>query len=147
MKTFRTAVAVIGLAVCSTANAAILDFGTYTTDTDLGLDYLDVGLINATSYASYSAGIAYAGRTWHLATVAQIASTWSAATGLSLTTADILSDDNNMTFAAVNTLISLFDGVTPDRGAANERVVGNYTIDGYYNFISGGQLAGTRRVR
>lgn len=141
MNTFRAAVAVIGFAVCSTANAAIVDFGTFTTDTDLGLDYLDVGLINATSYASYSGGVAYAGRTWQLATAAQIASTWSAATGLSLTTADILSSDNNMTLAAVITLIRLFDGVTTDVGQVGERVIGNYTIDGYFNFILGGELA------
>jgi hypothetical protein len=146
MRSLRTVIAAFSIAFCSIANSAVIDNGTYTTDTALGVDYLDVGLLNNT-YANFAGGVAYGGRIWVLATTAQLASTWSAATGLALTTADILSSDNNMTTAAVNILISLFDGVTTDRGASNERVIGDYSvanggpIPGYYNFISGGSLA------
>jgi hypothetical protein len=142
MKLLRSTVAALTIAVGSMANAAIIDNGTYTTDTGLGLDYLDVGLVSDI-HANYSAGISFAGRTWVLATPAQIASTWSSATGLTLVAADILSADNDMATAAVATLISLFDGVTTDLGSAGERVIGEYTgtLDSYYNFISGGQLA------
>ena len=52
-----------------------------------------------------------------------------------------MSSDNNMTTAAVATLISLFDGVTTDTGVAGERVIGNFPVSDYYNFIDGGELA------
>lgn len=140
MRTLRTVIAAFGFAFCSIANSAVVDNGTYTTDTGLGVDYLDVGLLND-SYTNFSGGVVYGGRTWVLATSAQLASTWSAAAGLGLTSADILSSDNNMSSAAVNTLISLFDGVTTDVGVTNERVIGNFPVAGYWQFISGGSLA------
>ncbi len=130
----------VGLLSGTVANSAIIDNGSYTTDTTLGLDYLDVGLLSGT-YAYFSAGVVFGGRTWVLATSAQLASTWSDATGLSLGTADIESSDNDMTAAAVATLIALFDGVTTDVGVSGERVIGDYTRDGYYNHIAGGSLA------
>lgn len=124
----------------SMANAAIIDYGTYTQDTNLGLDYLDVGLIHG-GYSFFENGVAYGGRTWVLATVNQIASTWSDVTGLTLTAAHVLSADNDMGAIATNSLIFLFDGVTTDVGLGGERVIGNYSIAGYYNFILGGEIA------
>lgn len=141
MRRLKSAIAVLGIALSSMTNAAIIDNGTYTTDTGLGVDYLDVGLVSGTSYLSYAGGVVFDGRTWVLADASQIASTWSSATGLALTAADILSGDNNMTAAAVATLISLFDGVTTDVGQVGEKVIGNYAADGYYNFIFSGGLA------
>lgn len=142
MKNFRVAIAAAGIGLASLAQAAIIDNGTYTSDTGLGLDYLDVGLV-FNSYANFSGGIVYAGRTWVLATPTQIASTWSSATGLALISTDVLSTDNNMTAAATATLINLFDGVTTDVGATGERVIGDYSFGGgtYYNYIDGGSLA------
>jgi hypothetical protein len=141
MLRLRTAAFVFatGLALAPTANAAIIDNGNITTDTNLGLDYLDVGLL-IDSYGNYAAGVNYLGRTWTLATALQLASTWSDATGLTLSTVDILSGDNNMTFAATNTLINLFDGVAGP-GQVGERVIGDYGLVGYHNFIVGGMLA------
>jgi hypothetical protein len=140
MKSYKTAIAVLSLVTSSMAGATIIDNGTYTTDTDLGYDYLDVGLIHD-SYASFSSGVVYAGRTWVLATAEQIASTWSDATGLTLTSADVFSSDNDMGAAASAILHSLFDGVTTDTGAGGESVIGDYGTAGYYNFIVGGSLA------
>ncbi len=144
MKNVRVAIAAAGIGLASLAQAAIIDNGTYTTDTDLGLDYLDVGLV-FNSYANFGGGIVYAGRTWFLATPTQIASTWSSATGLALSSTDVLSGDNNMSAAATATLINFFDGVASDVGAADERVIGDFaagggSIDGYYNYIEGGSL-------
>ncbi|NML13895.1 PEP-CTERM sorting domain-containing protein [Azohydromonas caseinilytica] len=140
MSSLKAAVAALSLVASSLAGAAIIDHGTYTTDTRLRLDYLDVGLLHGT-YANFSSGVVFGGRTWMLATPGQIAHTWSDATGLSLIRADILSGDNDMTRAAVATLFRLFDGVTGDVGQAGERVIGNYAVDGYYQFIRGGSLA------
>ncbi len=122
------------------ANATIIDNGTYTTDTKLGLNYLDVGLVHGT-YSDFQAGVNYGGKTWILASANQIASTWSDATGLSITTADILSADYDMGTLAVNALFNLFDGVTTDRAPSGDRVIGDYATSGYFNFISGGNLA------
>jgi len=140
MKLCMTAIAVLVIAFSSMANAAIIDNGIYTTDTKLGLDYLDVGLVFG-NYSYFEGGAVYNGRTWNLATADQLASTWSDATGLALTTANIYSSDNNMGFAATNILINLFDGVTTDKGDTGERVIGDHYKAWYYNFISGGQLA------
>ncbi len=124
----------------SMMHATTIDNGSFTTDTKLGLDYLDVGLVHG-NYLTFSSGIVYDGRTWVLATADQIASTWSDATGLNLTAANILSSDNDMGAAATNILISLFDGVTTDLGSGGERVVGDFSVDNYFNFIAGGKLA------
>ncbi|UTA49237.1 PEP-CTERM sorting domain-containing protein [Simiduia sp. 21SJ11W-1] len=140
MKTLKTLVATCTLVVSSMSGATIIDHGTYTTDTNLGVDYLDVGLIHDT-YANFNTGIMYAGRTWVLATADQIASTWSDATGLALTSADIYSSDNDLGAAASATLHDLFDGVNSDLGSGGEAVIGDYSIAGYYNFIFGGSLA------
>lgn len=145
MKILRVALVAAGIGLAPLAQAAIIDNGTYTTDTGLGLDYLDVGLVRS-SQASFAGGIVFAGRTWVLATAAQIASTWSSATGLPLSATDVLSADNDMGAAATATLISLFDGVTSDVGLSGEQVIGDFTagggsIDGYYNYIDGGRLA------
>lgn len=140
MKSIKTAVAALSLVVSSMAGATIIDNGTYTTDTNLGYDYLDVGLIHDT-YANFNSGVVYAGRTWVLATAEQIASTWSDATGLALTSADVFSGDNDMGATASGILHSLFDGVTTDTGAGGEAVIGDYNTSGYYNFIFGGSLA------
>src|SRR6185436_6779896 len=94
------------LALAPAANAGIIDNGTFTTDTNLGLDYLDVGLLTDT-YGNFAAGVNFMGRNWVLATPTQIASTWADATGLPLTFANVLSGDNDMGFPAVNTLIAL----------------------------------------
>ncbi|WP_093882244.1 hypothetical protein [Syntrophus gentianae] len=140
MKLCITAIAALVIAFSSMANAAIIDNGTYTTDTKLGLDYLDVGLVFG-YYPDFENGFVYNGRTWALATADQLASTWSDATGLVLTTANIYSSDNDMGAAATKILIDLFDGVTTDVGAGGERVIGDYSIAGYYNFIYDGKLA------
>lgn len=136
----KTAIALCGLLGVQMASAAVIDNGMFTTDTSLGLDYLDVGLVHD-SYANFTSGIAYAGRTWQLATTAQIASTWSDATGLALTVADVESNDNDMGATATNILHGLFDGVITDVGSAGEQVIGDYDTSGYYNFVLGGNLA------
>ncbi len=140
MKFYLTAVAVLGIVSTSMVSATVVDNGVYTTDTDLGLDYLDVGLVRY-DYATFEGGIVYDSRTWNLATAAQIASTWSDATGLGLTSADILSGDNDMGATASGILHDLFDGVTTDVGSGGESVIGDYGMDGYFNHISGGQLS------
>lgn len=140
MKLYKTVFVLFGIIFSSVASATIIDNGTYTTDTNLGLDYLDVGLVYD-NYTAFSGGYLYGGRTWELATADQMASTWSDATGLSLTSADIFSNDNDMGAAASAILHGLFDGVTTDSGAADESVIGDYTIAGYYNFMFGGTIA------
>ncbi len=140
MKLCITAIAALVIAFSSMANAAIIDNGIYTTDTKLGLDYLDVGLVFG-EYPYFDGGAVYNGRTWKLATADQLASTWSDATGLVLTTANIYSSDNDMGSAATNILINLFDGVTTDRGDTGERVIGDHSKVWYYNFIYDGKLA------
>lgn len=141
MMNYKVNIAALLIAFSSMASADIIDVGTYTTDTGLGLDYLDVGLVHD-NYGAFAAGIVYDGRTWMLATADQLASTWSDATGLALTAADIFSVDNDMGSAASAILHSLFDGATMDGGgSAGESVVGDYSISGYYNFILGGSLA------
>ena len=140
MKLYITAIGIFGILFSSAASAIIIDNGTYTTDSNLGIDYLDVGLVHD-NYAAFSGGYTYDGRVWELATAVQLASTWSDATGLSLTSADIFSSDNDMGAAASAILHDLFDGVTTDSGSGGEGVIGDYTIAGYYNFISGGTLA------
>ena len=140
MKTIRPLISLLSLAACSLAHATVVDHGTTTVDTAQGIEYLDVGLVRGT-YASFSGGVVYANRTWFLATADQLAATWSAATGLNLTSNHILSFDNDMGAAAIETLIGLFDGVTTDRGASGERVIGDYAVDGYYNFFAEGALA------
>ncbi len=137
---FFVLIAFLALGFTSTVNASIIDNGTYTTDTSLGLDYLDVGLVFG-SYSDFLAGVVYDSKTWVLATAEQIASTWSDATGDTFTDADILSFDNNMTLAATNTLFDLFDGVTTDIGVSSERVIGDYSVSQYFNFIVEGTLA------
>jgi len=142
MKTgaYKLATALLGILLSGLSSAAIIDNGTYTTDTSQGLDYLDVGLV-LSDYDAFQSGIVFSGRTWHLATANQIASTWSAATGLTLGTANVLGDDNDMGSSATAILIALFDGVSSDRGVSNEKVIGDYATSGYFNFISGGSLA------
>ncbi len=145
-KIAKIALLASGLVAGNVAQATIIDNGTYTTDTTLGIDYLDVGLVFG-DYSTFSAGVSFAGRTWTLATAAQLASTWSDVTGLSLTTADIFSSDNDMGGPATDALLDLFDGVGSDTGSAGERVAGDYdtntgsSTDKYYNYILEGQLA------
>ena len=140
MKTGPWVAALFGALLSAASSAAIIDNGSYTSDTALGIDYLDVGLLS-NSYGDYQSGVVHDGRLWHLATSSQLASTWSAVTGLSLTTSAILSSDNDMGSAATALLIDLFDGVTSDVGESGERVIGDYNSSGYYNFIDGGSLA------
>jgi len=140
MNKSKIAAVLAGLFVCAAANAAIIDHGTYTTDTGLGLDYLDVGLIHG-DRSFFDSGVSYGGRTWRLATATELASTWSAVTGLALTSAHVLSGDNDMGAAPTLSLVRLFDGVPGDTGAGGELVIGNYGISGYYNYINEGGLA------
>lgn len=140
MSKSKVAAILAGLFVSAAANAAIIDNGTYTSDTSLGLDYLDVGLVQG-GLSFYQAGVLYGGRSWRLATAAELASTWSAVTGLALTSAEILSSDNDMGAGPTASLVGLFDGVTDDKGVTGELVIGNYRISGYYNYIAEGGLA------
>lgn len=140
MNKSKFAVALAGLFVSAAVNAAIIDNGTYTTDTSLGLDYLDVGLVHG-DWSFFDSGVSYGGRTWRLATATELASTWSAVTGLALTSAHVLSGDNDMGAAPTLSLVRLFDGVPGDLGAGGELVVGNYGVSGYYNYIKEGGLA------
>lgn len=140
MNKMKLATLVAGLFVGAAANAAIIDNGTFTRDTGLGLDYLDVGLVHG-DLSFFQAGVAYDGRTWRLATANELANTWSSVTGLSLTSANILSGDNDMGAAPTASLVRLFDGVTSDVGSGGELVVGNYGVSGYYNYFAEGGLA------
>lgn len=136
----RIAAAAVGLFVSAAASAAIIDNGTYTTDTTLGLNYLDVGLVHG-DRAFFDAGVMYDGKMWRLANATELASTWSDVTGLALTSANVLSGDNDMGAGPTASLIRLFDGVTTDVGVTGEAVIGDYDISGYYNYIEEGGLA------
>ena len=122
------------------ANAVIIDNGDYTTDTNLGLDYLDVGLVGG-SYSSFLAGVTYNGRNWVLATPDNIASTWSQIFGSQVSVANITSNDFDFSGAQYDALAGLFDGVSGDLGLTGEAVIGDYTSHGYFNAIFGGGFA------
>lgn len=109
MKPFSKVIAAAVLSITAgAASAAVVDNGDTTLDTNQNLLYLDLGLVFDT-YANYLSGVLYDGRIWRLATATEMANTWSDATGLALSSADILSGDNDMTAPAVTTLLDLFD--------------------------------------
>lgn len=118
MKIVPKLVAAAALAVtASTASAAIFDNGDFTTDTTLGLQYLDLGLFGSSTYEEFADGVTYNGREWRLPTAVEMASTWSDVTGLSVTTADIYSIEFYMGFAAADALLTLFNSVpSPNTG-------------------------------
>ena len=83
----KKTLALIGVTLCVNVNAAIIDNGTFTTDTSTGLDWLDVTASQGRSYddvgTQFGSGGDFNG--WQFATTAQLVTLVVNATGLATT--------------------------------------------------------------
>jgi hypothetical protein len=71
----------VALVIASSANATLIDHGTYLTDTITGLDWLDVILSRNMSYLDVSAQFGIGGEFsgWQYATVNEVEGLWTSA--------------------------------------------------------------------
>lgn len=84
----------VAMLFAGTANAGIIDNGTYTTDTAQNLDFLDVNIIGKNYWSTFNTGINYGGRTWNLATNANLAGLFGGITGEAVTAASMATSWN-----------------------------------------------------
>jgi hypothetical protein len=115
MKFWKFALAGIVLTISSSANAALIDFGEFTRDTDTGLEWLDLTESTGLSYndvsSQFGAGGQFEG--WAYASVVQIDSLFDSAGGTG--PYDIQDKGFQQSSTAVSTLLA-FWGTTAGDG-------------------------------
>ncbi|MDT0603469.1 PEP-CTERM sorting domain-containing protein [Thalassotalea castellviae] len=86
IQSIKKSIALFTLLICAfSSQATIIDYNDYTTDTAQGLDFLDIDIMAANTSSYFGAGVTFNGRTWVLATTAQLNQLFSNITGETVT--------------------------------------------------------------
>lgn len=86
IQSIKKSIALFTFLICAfSTQATIIDYNDYTTDTAQGLDFLDIDIMAANTSGYFSSGVSFSGRTWFLATTAQLNQLFSNITGETVT--------------------------------------------------------------
>jgi hypothetical protein len=126
-KSLKLATAATALILSTSANAAIIDNGTYTTDTSTGLDWLDLTATAGMSYNQVSAELGAGGifEGWTYATRAQVSGFW-----------DSFGGDSNYYNGWSTQNNGLFDAMAPLVGDLYCASTGCATGDGFSYWLT-----------
>ena len=136
MKIWKLASAATALVLSTSVNAALIDNGTYTTDTISGLDWLDLTETNGFSYddvsGQLSSGDVYDG--WRYATVAE-AENLFLQFGLSITSSTESASTATATVSAISNMTSYFGDIVGEQYGAD--------YFGFYGIVDDGNDNGS----
>lgn len=110
----RKSLVIVAFLGCAfTSQAGIIDNNDYTTDTEQGLDFLDINIFADNTNAFFSSGVSFGGRTWELATLSELNELFSNITGENVTS----TSSHNFAAGGAKAVLDLVAGPAVDNSS------------------------------